>query len=85
MRSPRKAAVLAAQDVGSASIDLFRYLDGRQSPERLLPQSETLFIGAGQSYDSGLGYEFVVGEKGVATHVIELHVPDAYTYPRVSD
>jgi hypothetical protein len=42
----------------------------------LVPQSQTLFEGL------GLGYQFIVDDKGVATDVVEIHVTGPYRYPR---
>jgi len=42
----------------------------------LVPVSQTLFEGV------GLGYEFVVGDKGPATAVVEIHISGPYRYPR---
>ncbi|OFW00843.1 MAG: hypothetical protein A3I61_12560 [Acidobacteria bacterium RIFCSPLOWO2_02_FULL_68_18] len=42
----------------------------------LVPQSQTLFDGV------GLGYQFVVDDKGVATALVEIHVSGSYAYPR---
>jgi len=45
-------------------------------PRTLIPQSQTLFEGL------GLGYQFIVDDKGVATAVVEIHVSGPYKYPR---
>ena len=42
----------------------------------LIPQSQTLFEGL------GLGYQFIVDDKGVATAVVEIHISGPYRYPR---
>jgi len=42
----------------------------------LVPVSQTLFEGV------GLGYEFVVDDKGMATAVVEIHISGPYKYPR---
>jgi len=42
----------------------------------LVPVSPTLFEGV------GLGYQFVVDDKGVATAVVEIHISGPYRYPR---
>jgi hypothetical protein len=42
----------------------------------LVPLSQTLFEGG------GLGYEFIVDDKGVATDVVEVHISGPYRYPR---
>jgi hypothetical protein len=42
----------------------------------LVPLSQTLFDG------SGLGYQFIVDDKGVATDVVEIHISGPYRYPR---
>jgi hypothetical protein len=46
------------------------------APRPLVPQSQTLFEGL------GLGYQFIVDDKGVATDVVEIHVSGPYRYPR---
>jgi hypothetical protein len=46
------------------------------APRPLVPQSETLFEGL------GLGYQFIVDDKGVATDVVEIHVSGPYRYPK---
>ena len=43
--------------------------------QRLVPRTETLF-------ESGLGYRFIVDDKGVTTDVVEIHVSGGYQYPR---
>ncbi|MSO81854.1 MAG: hypothetical protein EXQ53_00960 [Acidobacteria bacterium] len=43
--------------------------------QRVFPRTQTLF-------ESGLGYQFIVGDKGVATDVVEIHVSGGYRYPR---
>jgi hypothetical protein len=42
----------------------------------LVPQSQTLFEGL------GLGYQFIVDDKGVATDVEEIHVSGPWRFPR---
>jgi hypothetical protein len=42
----------------------------------LVPLSQTLFEGV------GLGYEFIVDDKGVVTDVVEVHISGPYRYPR---
>jgi hypothetical protein len=42
----------------------------------LVPQSQTLFEGA------GLGYQFIVDDKGAVTDVVEIHISGPYRYPR---
>jgi hypothetical protein len=49
--------------------------DGSQ-PRPLVPQSQTLFEGV------GLGYQFIVDDKGMATDVVEIHVSGPYRYPK---
>ena len=44
-------------------------------PVRLVPRTQTLF-------ESESGYEFVVDDKGVATHVVEIHDSGRYRYAR---
>ena len=60
---------LIAKVVGAAGVD-----GGETRP--LVPQSQTLFEGV------GLGYQFIVDDKGVATDVVEIHVSGPYTYSR---
>ena len=49
---------------------------GGGQPQPLAARGETLFEGS-------LGYRFEVDEKGVATHVTEIHVSGGYRYTRV--
>jgi len=42
----------------------------------LIPQSETRFSG------TGLAYEFIRDDRGIATHVVEGHVSGDYKYER---
>jgi hypothetical protein len=46
------------------------------APRTLVPQSETVFEGL------GLGYRFVVDDKGVATALVVIHISGPYTYTR---
>jgi hypothetical protein len=46
------------------------------APRPLVPQSQTLFEGL------GLGYQFVVDDKGVATDLIVIHISGPYKYAR---
>lgn len=48
---------------------------GEGDAQPLVPRSETLFEGT-------LGYKFEVDDKGVATHVTEIHVSGGYKYAR---
>ena len=50
-------------------------LDER-APRPLVPRSETLFEGL------GLGYRFIVGDNGVATNLMVIHVSGDYNYSR---
>jgi hypothetical protein len=50
--------------------------DGGGNTRPLVPVSPTLFEGV------GLGYQFVVDDKGVATAVTEIHISGPYRYPR---
>jgi hypothetical protein len=61
---------LIAKVVGAAAVD-----GGEIRP--LVPQSDTLFEGA------GLGYQFLVDEKGVATAVVEIKINGPITYTRL--
>jgi hypothetical protein len=49
--------------------------DGEGEPERLVPLSETSFSGT-------LGYTFIRNDQGIATDVVEMHVPGAFTLHR---
>jgi hypothetical protein len=60
---------LIAKVIGSASVD-----GGEMRP--LVPQSQTLFEGL------GLGYQFIVDDKGAATAVVEIHISGPYWYAR---
>jgi hypothetical protein len=42
----------------------------------LVPLSQTLFEGG------GLGYQFIVDDKGITTDVVEVHISGPYRYPR---
>jgi hypothetical protein len=46
------------------------------APRLLVPQTQTLFEGL------GLGYRFVVDDKGVATDLIVIHISGPYKYAR---
>ena len=61
---------MIARVVGAAAID-----GGEMRP--LVPRSDTLFEGV------GLGYQFIVDEKGVATAVVEIKVNGPITYTRL--
>jgi hypothetical protein len=61
---------LIAKVEGAAAVD-----GGTMRP--LVPQSDTLFEGV------GLGYQFIVDSKGVATAVVEIKVNGPITYTRV--
>jgi hypothetical protein len=60
---------LIAKITGGDDVDV-----GNARP--LVPVSQTLFEGV------GLGYEFVVGDKGSASAVVETHISGPYRYPR---
>ncbi len=60
---------LIARVVGAAAVD-----GGEIRP--LVPRSQTMFEGA------GLGYHFIVDEKGVATEVVEIKISGPYRYQR---
>ncbi|HEU5257149.1 MAG TPA: hypothetical protein VFU28_14250 [Vicinamibacterales bacterium] len=51
--------------------------DGGGNTRALVPVSPTLFEGV------GLGYQFVVDDKGMATAVVEIHISGPYRYPRL--
>ena len=42
----------------------------------LIPQSQTLFEGL------GIGYQFIVDDKGTATDLVEIHISGLSRYPR---
>ena len=46
------------------------------APRPLLPRSQTLFEGL------GLGYQFIVNDKGVATDLVEIHISGPYKFSR---
>jgi hypothetical protein len=48
--------------------------DGAERP--LVPQSQTVFEGL------GLGYQFIVDDKGVATDLVVIHISGPYRYSR---
>jgi hypothetical protein len=51
-------------------------IPGDESGRPLVPQSQTLFEGL------GLGYQFIVDDKGVATDVVEIHISGPYRFAR---
>jgi len=55
--------------LGAAGLD-----DGALRP--LVPQSQTVFEGL------GLGYQFIVGDDGVATDLVVVHISGPYTFSR---
>jgi hypothetical protein len=46
------------------------------APFPLTPRSQTLFEGV------GLGFQFVVDDKGVVTDLVEIHISGPYKFPR---
>jgi hypothetical protein len=60
---------LTARVIGSAAID-----GGEMRP--LIPQTETLFDGA------GIAYKFIVDDKGVATALDEIHISGPERFPK---
>ncbi len=42
----------------------------------LVPRSETLFEGL------GLGFQFIVDDKGMPTDLVEIHISGPYKFPR---
>jgi hypothetical protein len=50
--------------------------DAEASTRTLVPRSQTLFEGV------GLGYQFNVDDKGLATALTEIHISGGYRYPR---
>jgi hypothetical protein len=46
------------------------------APQRLFPQSETLFSGG------NLGYNFIRDDRGIATDIVEMHVSGDYPLHR---
>ena len=46
------------------------------APQPLLPRSQTLFEGL------GLGFQFIVDDKGVVTDLVEIHISGPYKFPR---
>jgi hypothetical protein len=62
-------AQLIARVTGSAAVD-----GGEMRP--LLPQTQTLFEGA------GIAYQFIVDDKGVATDLLEIHISGPERFPK---
>jgi hypothetical protein len=60
---------LIARVTGSAAVD-----GGEMRP--LLPQTQTLFEGA------GIAYQFIVDDKGVATDLLEIHISGPERFPK---
>jgi len=60
---------LIAKITGAAGVD-----GGEMRP--LLPRSQTMFEGA------GIGYQFIVNDKGEATDVVEIHISGDSRFPR---
>ena len=60
---------LIAKVTGAAGVD-----GGEMRP--LIPQVQTLFEGG------GLGYQFIVDDKGVATALVEIHISGPYRFAR---
>jgi hypothetical protein len=46
------------------------------APFPLVPRSQTLFEGV------GLGFQFIVDDKGVVTDLVEIHISGPYKFPR---
>ena len=46
------------------------------APFPLVPRSQTMFEGV------GLGFQFVVDDKGVVTDLVEIHISGPYKFPR---
>ena len=46
------------------------------APFPLVPRSQTMFEGV------GLGFQFVVNDKGVVTDLVEIHISGPYKFPR---
>ena len=51
--------------------------DGKPNLTAPAPRSQTLFEG------QGLGYQFIVDDKGAATAVVEIHISGPYQYERL--
>src|SRR5688500_2425276 len=60
---------LIARIIGRAAVD-----GGEMRP--LLPQTQTLFEGA------GIAYQFIVDDKGVATDLLEIHISGPERFPK---
>jgi hypothetical protein len=60
---------LIAKIIGAAAVD-----GGEMRP--LIPQSQTTFEGL------GIGYQFIVDDKGMATDLVEIHISGPSRYPR---
>ena len=69
---------LLAKIVGSGDIEGGLGASGldTSAPRPLLPRSQTLFEGL------GLGYQFIVNDKGVATDLVEIHISGPYKFAR---
>ena len=63
------AGQLIAKVSGAAGVD-----GGEMRP--LVPQSQTTFEGV------GLGYQFIVNDKGTVTELVEIHISGPYRYAR---
>jgi hypothetical protein len=46
------------------------------APQPLMARSQTLF----EAF--GLGFEFIVNDKGVVTDLVEIHISGPYKFPR---
>jgi len=69
---------LIAEIVGAAGVNVGLGAAGldEDAARPLVPQSQTLVEGL------GLGYQFMVDDKGVATDLVEIHISGPYTFPR---
>jgi hypothetical protein len=69
LRNPRTVEVTFSGGTLSVSVN-----GGPKQP--IFPQSETNFSG------TGLSYQFIRDDHGIATHVLEGHVAGDFTYER---
>ena len=69
LRNLRTVEVTLLEGTLSVSVD-----GGPKQP--IVPQSETKFSG------TGLSYQFIRGDRGIATHVLEGHISGDWKYER---
>jgi len=74
----RSGSQLMVKIVGAADIEGGLGTAGLDpdAPQPLAPRSQTLFEGL------GLGFQFIVDDKGVVTDLVEIHISGPYKFPR---